>query len=85
MSDRWGRKSTIFVSLLTGGLLIGSIPLFPSGWLLLPVVSLGGMALFAVGPIIQASGLEHAPEGYLGRGTDIHGRGAGPRSPWSSR
>ena len=41
LSDRWGRKSTIFVSLLTGGLLIGSIPLFPSGWLLLPVVSLG--------------------------------------------
>ena len=66
MSDRWGRKSTIFVSLLTGGLLIGSIPLFPSGWLLLPVVSLGGMALFAVGPIIQASGLEHAPKEIWG-------------------
>ena len=66
MSDRWGRKSTIFISLLTGGLLIGSIPLFPSGWLLLPVVSLGGMALFAVGPIIQASGLEHAPKDIWG-------------------
>ncbi len=66
MSDRWGRKSTIFVSLITGGLLIGSIPLFPSGWLLLPVVSLGGMALFAVGPIIQASGLEHAPKEIWG-------------------
>ena len=66
LSDRWGRKSTIFISLLTGGLLIGSIPLFPSGWLLLPVVSLGGMALFAVGPIIQASGLEHAPKEIWG-------------------
>ena len=66
MSDRWGRKSTIFISLITGGLLIGSIPLFPAGWLLLPVVSLGGMALFAVGPIIQASGLEHAPKEIWG-------------------
>lgn len=66
MSDRWGRKGTIFVSLITGGLLIGSIPLFPAGWLLLPVVSLGGMALFAVGPIIQASGLEHAPKEIWG-------------------
>ena len=66
MSDRWGRKSTIFVSLITGGLLIGSIPLFTAGWLLLPVVALGGMALFAVGPIIQASGLEHAPQEIWG-------------------
>lgn len=66
MSDRWGRKGTIFISLITGGLLIGSIPLFTSGWLLLPVVSLGGMALFAVGPIIQASGLEHAPKEIWG-------------------
>ena len=52
--------------MLTGGLLIGSIPLFPSGWMLLPVVSLGGMAIFAVGPIIQASGLEHAPREIWG-------------------
>ena len=66
LSDRFGRKITIFLSLLTGGLLIGSIPLMPSGWFLLPVVSLGGMALFAVGPIIQASGLEHAPREIWG-------------------
>ena len=66
LSDRFGRRITIFLSLITGGLLIGSIPLMPSGWFLLPVVSLGGMALFAVGPIIQASGLEHAPREIWG-------------------
>jgi len=65
-SDRWGRKPTIALSLLCGGLLIGAIPLFPSGILLLPVVALGGMSLFAVGPIIQASGLEHAPRHLWG-------------------
>lgn len=65
-SDRWGRKPTICAALLSGGLLIGAIPLFPSGLLLLPVVSFGGMSLFAVGPIIQASGLEHAPRHLWG-------------------
>lgn len=65
-SDRWGRKPTIVGSLLLGGVMIGAIPLFPSGILLLPVVSLGGMALFAVGPIIQASGMEHAPRHLWG-------------------
>ena len=45
-SDRWGRKPTIFLALLAGGLLIGAVPLFPSGIVLLPVVSLGGMSLF---------------------------------------
>lgn len=65
-SDRWGRKPTIFASLFMGGILIGSIPLFPEGILLLPVVSFGGMALFSVGPIIQAAGLEHAPRDLWG-------------------
>ena len=66
ISDRWGRKSTIFVSLIANGLLVGSVSLYPSGWLLPPLVSLSAMALFPVGYVILASGLEHTPKEVWG-------------------
>ncbi len=66
ISDRWGRKSTIFISLIASGLLVGSVPLYPSGWLLPPLVSLSAMALFPVGYVILASGLEHTPKEVWG-------------------
>jgi MFS family permease len=58
-SDRWGRKPTLFGCLLTGGILIALTPVTASNLLFLPLTALAGLALFAVGPIIQASALEH--------------------------
>ena len=66
ISDRWGRKSTIFISLIGSGLLVGSVSLYPSGWLLPPLVSLSAMALFPVGYVILASGFEHTPKEVWG-------------------
>lgn len=66
LSDRWGRKSTIFVSLLLGGLFLSSIPFAGSNAIRLPLVGLAGLAVFAVGPIIQACALEHTPKALWG-------------------
>ena len=65
ISDRWGRKSTIVVALVMSGLVIVSLPLWPSG---LPslVVLVCGMSLFPVTPIILASALEHTPREVWG-------------------
>ena len=65
ISDRWGRKSTISVALVMSGLLIGSLPLLPSGLLSL-VVLVCGISLFPVEPLILASALEHTPRGVWG-------------------
>ena len=62
ISDRWGRKSTIFISMIASGVLVALVPLYPSGWLLPPLVSLSAMALFPVAYVILASGLEHTPK-----------------------
>lgn len=58
LSDRWGRTPTISACLFSGGVMIALIPAVGSDPILLPVVAFAGIALFAVGPIIQASGLE---------------------------
>jgi len=66
ISDRWGRKSTIFLSLLLGSIFIALIPIAGSDTMLLPMVAMGGLAVFAVGPIIQACALEHTPSNLWG-------------------
>ena len=80
ISDRWGRKSTIFISLIASGLLVGSVSLYPSGWLLPPLVSLSAMALFPVGYVILASGLEHTPKEIWGAAQVFMGVGKAPLS-----
>ena len=66
LSDRWGRKPTIFLCLLSGSLFIMSIPWIQSRVILFPVISMGGMVIFSIGPVIQAAGLDHAPRNVWG-------------------
>jgi len=66
LSDRWGRKPTIFLCLFSGSLFIMAIPLIQSPMILFPIISLGGMAIFSTGPVIQAAGLDHAPRELWG-------------------
>lgn len=66
VSDRWGRKSTIIVSLTTGGFLVGLMPSLPPGWLPVVAACLGGITLHAAWPAIHASVLEHAPRELWG-------------------
>ncbi len=66
LSDRWGRKPVIFFCLFTGGLVITAIPWVQSSLLLFPLVSLAGVVLFSVGPVIQAAGLDIAPRDLWG-------------------
>ena len=66
VSDRWGRKNTILLSLTAGGFLIGLMPSLPLGWLPLVAGCLSGIALHAAWPAIHASVLEHTPRELWG-------------------
>jgi MFS family permease len=66
LSDRWGRKPTIFLCLLSGSIFISAIPWIQSRVILLPVVALGGMVTYSIGPVIQAAGLDRAPREVWG-------------------
>lgn len=66
LSDRWGRKPIVFLCLLSGSMLITAIPWVHSTAILFPMISLGGVVLFSVGPVIQASGLDHTPQELWG-------------------
>ncbi|MFQ5849945.1 MAG: MFS transporter [Candidatus Binatia bacterium] len=66
LSDRWGRKPTVFLCLLSGSMLITAIPWVHSPAILFSIVSLAGVVLFSVGPVIQAGGLDYTPRDLWG-------------------
>ncbi len=53
ISDKIGRKRTIFISVIVAGLTLELFS-FSSGWVLLPFLIVSGFCLYAVNPIILA-------------------------------
>lgn len=66
LSDRMGRQPVTLVCLTASTLIIAGLTLVDGIWLFVGVVSLLGLALFAVRPVIHSWALDLAPESMSG-------------------
>lgn len=66
LSDRMGRQPVTLVCITASTLIIAGLTLVDGIWLFVGVVSLLGLALFAVRPVIHSWALDLAPESMSG-------------------